>query len=142
MHAKTPAPTPFRQRALFCHCGQACPAIAGLCLRCYRARANSRSRFNGNREAILQRDGSRCRACGAGKAARRLHVHHREPGLHDPARLIVLCAACHARIHRLLALRGWLPDALIEFWTEQHPNAPLQFQFSLALPVAEKDTAG
>jgi hypothetical protein len=123
-----------RQRLLFCSCGEAIPAVAGLCRRCYRARAHSKSRFAGYREEVLERDGERCRTCGAGK--RRLHVHHRRPGVHDPDWLVALCAACHARLHRLLALRSWLPEELIPLWAEQHPGAPLQLQF--AFPPGER----
>jgi hypothetical protein len=126
--------TRVRQRSLFCACGQGIPAIAGLCRPCYRARAHSRARFGGHREAILERDGRLCGICGAGKAGRGLHVHHRKPGCHDPHWLVAVCAACHARIHRLLALRAWLPARLIELWAEQHPNTPVQLQLPLADP--------
>lgn len=119
-----------RQRTLFCQCGQAIPAIAGLCRSCYRARSHSRANFNGHREAVLARDRA-CQGCGAAKS--RLHVHHRQPGLHDPAWLISLCAACHARVHRLGAIRRWLPERLVELWAEQHRGVPLQLQF-MAVP--------
>ena len=131
-----PPKTPLRvwQPRLFCPCGQGTPAIAGLCRACYWERAHSRARFAGNRELVLARDRWACRICGAGKAPRRLHVHHRRPGIHDAASLVALCAACHARVHRTLAFRGWSPETLVEFWIEQHPGLPLQLQFPLALP--------
>ena len=119
------------QAPLFCACGRATPAIAGLCRVCYRARAHSRAYFAGNREEVLDRDRGQCRGCGAGNGGRRLHVHHREPGNPAPASLIALCAACHARVHRLGALRVWLPESLVELWAEQHPAVPLQLQFPL-----------
>ena len=123
-----------RQKVLFCICGEAVPAIAGFCLKCYRAHAHSRRYFAGNREAVLARDGERCRTCGAGKPdGSRLPVHHRSPGIHREELLVTLCAACHARVHRRLRQRGWLPDALVEFWCEQHPDLPLQLQFPLAV---------
>lgn len=134
-----PKRTRVRQRRLFCACGQGTPVVAGLCRSCYRARARSRSRFDGHRESVLARDG-RCRGCGAGEASlpsgRRLHVHHRKPGCHDPEWLIALCGACHARVHRLAALRSWLPERLVELWSEQHPGVPLQLQFPVALAEA------
>lgn len=102
--------------------------VAGLCRRCYRSRAHSRARFDGNREQVLERDGGMCRICGAGK--RRLHVHHRRPGIHEPDWLVAVCAACHARLHRLLTLHCWLPEELIPLWAEQHPGAAVQLQFS------------
>jgi hypothetical protein len=117
------------QPALFCACGQGIPAVAGLCRSCYQAQARSRARFAGHREGVLDRDGRVCRACGAGE--RRLHVHHRQPGLHDPAWLVTLCAACHARVHRLSAIRRWVPGPLVELWIEQHPGVAVQLQFFL-----------
>jgi hypothetical protein len=120
---------PLYQRDLFRPCGRA-PAIAGLCQRCYRAQAHSRLYFAGFREAVLERDGRRCRSCGAGKSGRSLQVHHRLPGLHHPDFLVTLCAGCHARTHRLLAVRRFLPEFLLVLWVEQHPTLPQQLQFA------------
>jgi hypothetical protein len=117
---------PVRQKPLFCACGAGTPAVAGLCPRCYRAKARSRFYFAGYRDAVLLRDGFRCRGCGAGKT---LCVHHRAPGISELHLLITLCACCHARIHRLCALRRFLPDPLVPLWQEQHPAVPLQLQF-------------
>lgn len=44
---------------------------------------------------------------------------------------MTLCAACHARVHRLSAIRRWLPEDLVELWREQHPGLPEQMQFAL-----------
>ena len=117
------------QAWLFCPCGQDAPATAGLCRRCYWSASNSRARFGGLREEILERDGRACRGCGAGN---RLHVHHRKPGANDRELLITLCAACHARLHRLHAIRIWIPEPLVTLWEEQHPGVAVQLQ----LPVA------
>ena len=65
--------------------------------------------------------------------ASRLHVHHRKPpGLNDRDWLITVCAGCHAQLHRLAAVRIWIPELLVTLWSEQHPGAPVQLQ----LPVA------
>jgi hypothetical protein len=125
------------QAALFCACGRGTPVVAGLCSACYRAQVHSRAYFAGNRDEVLDRDRRRCRICGAGNGGRRLHVHHREPGNPDPARLISLCARCHGRIHRLGAMRVWLPEAMVELWAEQHPAVPIQLQFPL-LPAGRE----
>jgi hypothetical protein len=85
------------QRLLFCLCGDI-PAVAGFCRRCYGHLARSRRRFAGSRETVLDRDGRQCQACGGREW---LAVHHRQPGCHDLKRLITVCAACHARLHRL-----------------------------------------
>jgi hypothetical protein len=114
---------------LFCPCGQDLPAIAGLCRRCYRRLANSRFRFGGLREEILERDGQACRTRGAGE---RLHVHHRKPGINDRELLITVCATCHARLHRPASIRIWIPEPLALLWEEQHPGVAVQ----LELPVA------
>jgi 5-methylcytosine-specific restriction endonuclease McrA len=99
------ARSPF-QKPLFCPCGRDLPAVAGLCHACYR----SRRRFAGLRDEILERDGRACRACGTGH---RLHVHHRKPGVHERALLVTVCAACHARLHRLHALRRWVISLMV-----------------------------
>ena len=117
------------QKSLFCSCGRDFPFAAGLCRSCYRAAAHSRERFAGLREEILFRDGHLCRVCGARE---RLHVHHRKPGSNDRDLLITVCAACHARLHRLAALRVWIPELLVVLWIEQHPAVPVQLQFPVA----------
>jgi hypothetical protein len=43
---------------------------------------------------------------------------------------VTVCAACHARLHRLLAIRSWLPGPLAGLWSEQHPLLPVQLQFA------------
>jgi hypothetical protein len=113
------------QARLFCPCGETRLLCSGLCRRCYARQAHSRRCFAGHREAVLDRD-RRCCACGA---ERKLAVHHRRPGLHQRRFLITLCAACHAGVHRLRAMRRWLEPALVPIWHEQHPGAPVQLQF-------------
>jgi hypothetical protein len=117
------------QYSLFCSCFRRPVEVGQLCRVCYARTYRSQRFFGGHREAILGRDEQRCRACGS-----RDHVivHHRRPGVQDPEWLIVLCAGCHARVHRSFALRLWFPDMLVELWRELHPEAPVQLQ----LPVA------
>jgi hypothetical protein len=54
------------------------------------------------RQAVLARDGYRCRAPGCGRA-RFLEVHHLKPkaqgGKNDPGNLVTLCSACHRLLH-------------------------------------------
>jgi hypothetical protein len=115
-----------RQARLFCPCGDTRLLASGLCSRCYSRQAHSRLRFAGYRDRVLARDGRRCRGCGS---KQKLAVHHRRPGVHHPRFLITLCAACHARIHRLQAVRHWVEPALVPLWREQHPEVPVQLQF-------------
>ena len=49
---------------------------------------------------------------------------------------MTLCAACHARVHRLSAIRRWLPEDLVDLWQEQHPGVPVQMQFALTTVYA------
>jgi hypothetical protein len=115
------------QKRLFCFdCGAGEPRRSGLCRSCYGARLRSRYRFAGHREAVLDRDGHCCRICGGRE---RIAVHHRRPGRHDQELLISVCVRCHARLHRLAALRRWVPALLAELWQEAHPGVPIQLQF-------------
>ena len=114
------------QRSLFCSCGHGTPAVAGLCLTCYRRRRYSALFFGGNRDSALEQDGRACRGC---QSQHYLNVHHRQPG--DHTRLVTLCAGCHARVHRTRILGRWLPEILVVLWREWHPDAVEQ----LRLPV-------
>jgi hypothetical protein len=114
------------QRSLFCSCGHATPAVAGLCMSCYRHRRYSALFFGGNRDSALERDGRACRAC---QSQHYLNVHHRHPG--DHTQLVTLCAGCHARVHRTRILRHCLPEILVDLWREWHPDAIEQ----LRLPI-------
>ncbi len=53
------------------------------------------------REAILERDASRCTICGGTTA---LHIHHidQDKTNDDPCNLLTLCEICHARVHTRL----------------------------------------
>ena len=53
------------------------------------------------------------------------------PGNRESDVLITLCAACHARLHRLASIRVWIPELLAVLWAEQHPAIPLQLQLAL-----------
>jgi len=43
-----------------------------------------------------------------------------------------LNSACHTRLHRLAALRAWIPELLVVLWSEQHAGFPVQLQFPMA----------
>ena len=118
--------SPHPQIPLCCLCGSFQLFCRGWCLACYRRRARSKARFGGLREKILARDHHRCRVCGVREG---LVVHHRLPR-NVYAALITLCAACHARLHRLGAIHRWVPENLLELWAEQHPGVARQIQFS------------
>ena len=85
------------------------------------------------REAVLERDGYRCRVCDAsGRDKRSIIVHHRVPGKSVLSLMLSLCPSCHAKIHRTKAV-------LLELWREQHPKGHEQKQldFSLKKPAAK-----
>jgi hypothetical protein len=127
-----------QQTRLFCCCGTAELYAAGLCIRCCARQAHSRLRFAGHREAVLERDGHRCRACGSES---QLAVHHRRPGIHQRRLLITLCAACHARVHRLRAMRPGSNRHSCPSGTSNTPTLP--FNCSLTgVPLRERCCAG
>ena len=117
-----------RQATLWCRsCGSSAgPRLHGLCRRCYTRDWRNRSAFAGLRPRVIARDGWACQVCGRRGAGKRLHVHHRRPGLSREHLLITLCAGCHARIHHTRCWRALpgLPAAAL--WREQHPGAPEQ----------------
>jgi hypothetical protein len=98
---------------------------------CYRRRRYSVRFFGGNRDSALERDGRACRGC---QSRHYLNVHHRHPG--DHARLVTLCAGCHARVHRTQILRRWLPEILIDLWREWHPDVVEQLRLPLEMSAA------
>src|SRR5208337_4795278 len=67
-------------------------------------------------------------------------VHHRVPGISQPALMISLCAACHAIVERLQVLDVWLPPQLVILWREQHPDA--EYQLPLPFDPFEQGAAG
>jgi len=76
-----------------------------------RKRARDESRFGGNREKALQRDGYRCVDCGSKK---NLQVHHidelgrnkpKEIQNHSLDNLVTLCGDCHLKRHNPVLAR-------------------------------------
>lgn len=57
--------------------------------------------YKANRLFVLQRDGYKCRSCGAIKRLAVHHIMHRENGgCDEPHNLVTLCAKCHAEQHK------------------------------------------
>jgi NMD protein affecting ribosome stability and mRNA decay len=70
------------QLALCCPCGRPEVLALGLCATCYTLKRQDEEYFGGLRETVLDRDGYRCRGCGAsGRGKRKITVHHRVPGV-------------------------------------------------------------
>ncbi|MGA7930742.1 MAG: hypothetical protein WCA20_32695 [Candidatus Sulfotelmatobacter sp.] len=93
----------------------------------------------------MRRDHWTCQGCfyRPAQAGRDwIAVHHRGPGVSRPALLISLCAACHATIERLQAVRVWLPPQLRILWREQHRGAAYQLPLPLSLPIEPERAAG
>ena len=55
--------TTNRQRVMHCPCGKAKVLALGLCATCYTLKRQDEEHFGGLREAVLERDGYRCRVC-------------------------------------------------------------------------------
>ncbi len=105
----------------------------GLCATCYSLHRQDNEHFGGLREAVLDRDGRRCRVCDApGGRKRSLAVHHRVAGRSELGLMITVCLACHAKVTRKLAMDMCWPPLLIELWREQHPEAHEQLQLDFA----------
>jgi len=115
------------------------PAVAGETPQ-YRQRLSHERIFGGLREAVLERDGYRCRVCDAsGRDKRSIIVHHRVPGKSVLNLMLSLCPACHAKVHRTKAALSAVPPLLLELWREQHPKGheQVQLDFTYKKPVAK-----
>jgi hypothetical protein len=89
------------QLALCCPCGRPEILALGLCATCYTLKRQDEEYFGGLREAVLARDGYRCRGCGApGREKHSIIVHHRVPGVSKLELMISLCPGCHAKVER------------------------------------------
>jgi hypothetical protein len=112
---------------MHCPCGNAKLLALGLCATCYTLKRQDKDHFGGLREAVLERDGHRCRVCDAsGRDKRSIIVHHRVPGRSLLNLMISLCPGCHARVHRTQTVLRYMPPLLLELWREQHPRAQEQ----------------
>ncbi len=110
-------------RSLHCRCGNQRILAHGLCPTCYTRRRQDERCFGGLREAVLGRDGYRCRVCGApGKEKRSIIVHHRVSGRSLLRLMISLCPGCHSKVHRIKVMRWSISPLLVELWREQHPT--------------------
>jgi len=113
---------PGRQRVMYCPCGNAKVLAVGLCATCYTLKRQDEEHFGGLREAVLERDGYRCRVCDAsGRDKRSIIVHHRVPGRSVLRLMLSLCPGCHAKVHRTKAVVAEMPPLLLVLWREQHP---------------------
>lgn len=110
---------------MHCRCGRQPILALGLCATCYTLRRQDAEYFGGHREAVLARDGHRCRipGCTTRKREKRsVAVHHRVAGSNDPNLMITLCLACHAKVTRTLYVQDDWPELLRQLWREQHPE--------------------
>jgi hypothetical protein len=117
------------QRAMHCRCGNPTILALGLCATCYTLKRQDDEYFGGLREAVLERDGYRCRICDAsGRDKRSIIVHHRVKGKSVLGLMISLCPACHAKVHRtrMVVSKKPLPSLLLVLWREQHPDGQEQ----------------
>jgi hypothetical protein len=115
------------QLALCCPCGRPEILALGLCPTCYTLKRQDEEYFGGLREAVLERDGHRCRGCGApGREKRSIIVHHRVPGVSTMELMISLCPGCHAKVERTKMVLSEMNPLLLVLWREQHPDGPEQ----------------
>lgn len=95
----------------------------GLCSTCYTLKRQDEEYLGGLREAVLERDGYRCRVCDAsGRDKRSIIVHHRIPGKSALHLMISLCPACHAKVHQTRAVLRLMTLLLLQLRREAHPK--------------------
>jgi hypothetical protein len=125
------------QLAHCCPCGRPEILALGLCATCYTLKRQDEEYFGGLREAVLERDGYRCRGCGApGHEKRSIIVHHRVPGVSKLELMISLCPGCHAKVERTKMVLAEMTPLLLVLWREHHPEG--QEQIMLGFDVREE----
>ena len=122
--------TPVKQRGMFCPCGRSEILALGLCSSCYSMKRQDEENYGGLREAVLDRDQRRCRAC-PNIERRKLCVHHRVPGVSKLDLMITLCTACHAIVERTRIVLGEMTPLLLVLWREKHPEGKEQLYLPL-----------
>jgi hypothetical protein len=124
------------QLALCCPCGRPEILALGLCTTYYTLKQQDEEYFGGLRETVLERDGHRCRGCGApGREKRSIIVHHCVTGVSTLDLMISLCPGCHAEVERTRMVLAEMNSLLLELWREQHPDG--QEQIMLAFSARE-----
>ena len=112
-----------QQRVMYCPFGNVKVLALGLCATCYTLRRQDEEYFGGLREAVLERDGYRCRVCDAsGRDKRSIIVQYRRSGKSVLNLMLALWPGCHAKVHRTKAVLSAMPPLLLELWREQHPE--------------------
>ena len=104
-----------RQIVMHCPCENAKVLAKGLCATCYTLKRQDEEYFGSYREEVLKWDNYRCRVPGCEtvkRGKRSVAVHHREPGNSDPARMLTLCLACHAKVTQTLFVNKDWPEFL------------------------------
>jgi hypothetical protein len=125
------------QLALCCPCGRPEILALGVCATCYTLKRQDEEYFGGLRETVLERDGYRCRGCGApGHEKRSIIVHHRVPGVSTLDLMISLCPGCHAKVERTKMVPAEMTPLVLVLWREQHPEG--QEQIMLGFDVREE----
>ncbi len=129
-----------RRQVLHCPCGNAKVRLWACVRPATRCKRQGQEHSGGLREAVLERDGYRCRVCDAsGRDKRSIVVHHRVPGRSILKLMLSLCPACHAKVHRTRAALSAMPPLLLQLWREQHPDGheQVQLNFTSRVPPTE-----
>jgi hypothetical protein len=130
------------QRAMLCRCGNGKILALGLCSTCYTLKRQDEEHFGGLREQVLERDGYRCRGCGApGRTKRSITVHHRVPGVSKLELMISLCPGCHAKVERTKMVLSEMNPLLLMLWRERHPQGQEQVMLAFASRETPTETA-
>jgi len=119
---------------MLCRCGNATILALGLCATCYSLKRQDEEYYGGLREAVLNRDERRCRAC-PNLERRKLCVHHRAPGVSKLDLMITLCTRCHAIVERTQMVLREMTPLLLVLWREKHPEGREQLRLPLDLEL-------
>ena len=102
----------------------------GLCESCYSMKRQDEKFYGGLRQAVLDRDGRRCRCCPNLERSK-LAVHHRVPGVSKLDLMTTLCTRCHAIAERTQVVMSEMTPLLLLLWREKHPTGHEQLYLPL-----------
>ncbi len=106
--------TSLAQRLMHCPSGSNKVLALELCVACYTVKRQDEEYFGRRCEAVLERDGYRCRVCDASGQNKRSII------------MISLCSARHANFRRTRDVVRRMSPLLLQLRGEAHPRVHKQ----------------